>query len=156
MTDEALCPCGSEAAYATCCEPIIEGKTAAPTAEALMRSRYSAFAKGKIDHIIQSHDPDTVGEIVREEVEAWSLQSSWLGLSVLRTERGQAEDDAGVVDFVAKYKLNGLTTQHRERAVFRRVDGKWLFVDGGEIPSEKQAPAQVKWVGKKKGKARRR
>lgn len=156
MTDQALCPCGSQTTYAACCEPIIEGKALAPTAEALMRSRYSAFAKGKVDHIIQTHDPETVGEIVRDEVEAWSLQSTWLGLSILRTERGQADDDAGVVDFVAKYKLNGLSTQHRERAVFRRVDGKWLFVDGGEIPNEKRAPAQTKWVGGKKGKGRRR
>ncbi|MEZ4232594.1 MAG: YchJ family protein [Polyangiaceae bacterium] len=152
MTDNELCPCGSGHAFSACCGPLLEGKQAAPTAEALMRSRYSAFAKGNVDYILSSHDPETVEEVVREEVEVWSRESEWMGLEILRTEAGGPDDDEGVVDFVAKYKLKGLTTQHRERAEFRKLEGKWVFVDGNDIPVEAKAKPAAKWVGGKKNK----
>lgn len=117
-----------------------------------MRSRYSAFAKGNVDYILSSHDPETVEEVVREEVEVWSRESEWMGLEILRTEAGGPDDDEGVVDFVAKYKLKGLTTQHRERAEFRKLEGKWVFVDGSDIPAEAKAKPAAKWVGGKKNK----
>lgn len=152
MTETELCPCGSGTPFVDCCSPVIAGKRAAATAAQLMRSRYTAFAKGNVDYILSSHDPETVKDVVREEVEAWSQQSEWLGLDIVRTEAGEADDETGTVDFVAKYRLKGLTTQHRERAEFRRVDGKWVFVDGADIPVERKAKAASKWVGKKKKK----
>ncbi|BBD09151.1 SEC-C motif domain-containing protein [Desulfovibrio ferrophilus] len=56
MTKPKDCPCGSGKEYTACCEPIING-TPAPTAEALMRSRYSAYVVGNIDYIQTSLAP---------------------------------------------------------------------------------------------------
>src|SRR5258706_4716924 len=102
MTGETqdLCLCGSGKAYGACCGPIIAGEPAM-TAEALMRSRYTAYARGDIDHVFGSHDPATRGEIDREETEKWSKENRWTGLDVLHTEKGSEQDDTGVVEFVA-------------------------------------------------------
>lgn len=121
-----------------------------------MRSRYTAFAKGNVDYILSSHDPETAEEVVREEVEVWSRESDWMGLEILRTEAGGPDDQEGTVDFVARYKLKGLTTQHRERAEFRKREGKWVFVDGNDIPAEQKPKAAAKWVGGKKNKNKKR
>ncbi len=152
MTETELCPCGSSASFADCCSPVLAGERAPATAALLMRARYTAFAKGNVDFIMSSHDPETVETVKREEVQVWSQQSEWLGLDIIRTEAGEAEDETGTVDFIAKYRLQGLTTQHRERAQFRRVEGKWAFVDGGDIPVERKAKPASKWVAKKKKK----
>ena len=88
-----LCPCGSGKNYCDCCEPIIKGSAKAPTAEALMRSRYSAYVKHEIDHIAKScvQDPDR-NEIDLEETRRWSEESTWHGLKILRTEKGKESD----------------------------------------------------------------
>ena len=88
--DNELCPCGSGKTYAECCEPIIKGKTKAPTAEACMRARYSSYVKHEIDYIINSCiEGDEVGEIDRKATEDWSKQSQWNGLKILNTEKGE-------------------------------------------------------------------
>jgi len=56
-----------------------------------------------------------------------------LGLDILSTEQGGENDEEGVVEFLARYKLSNVTVPHRERATFRKVDGKWYFVDGKEL-----------------------
>jgi SEC-C motif-containing protein len=99
----------------------------AATAEELMRSRYTAFTRGDVDWIMASHHPDTVDEVDRDEVEQWSTQSEWLGLRIRSTEDGGPEDETGIVEFRARYRVNGQTIDHNERAEFLRLDGKWLF-----------------------------
>lgn len=72
------CPCGSDAAAETCCLPVIKGERVAKSAEEAMRSRYTAFTLGEIDWILESHHPETIHEINREDVEKWSTGSDWL------------------------------------------------------------------------------
>ncbi len=127
------CPCGKGESLETCCGPFISGKALPETAEALMRSRYTAYATGKIDYIFSSHDPATVGEVDRGNTEAWSKSAEWLGLEITSTERGQADDTDGTVEFVAHYKLRGVAIAHRERATFKKQDAGWVFVDGVEL-----------------------
>ncbi|MBN1519487.1 MAG: YchJ family protein [Spirochaetales bacterium] len=125
-----LCPCGSGRAYTACCGPIISGDKPAPSAEALMRSRYSAYALHKIDHVMAScvHD-DNIDE---EATRRWSEQSTWKGLRILRVERGGPNDQDGLVEFVATYEQNGLAEEHHETARFVRQDGGWLY-ESGEV-----------------------
>lgn len=151
------CPCGSGKDVTECCGPFLKGSAKPPTAEQLMRSRYTAFATGDVDYIMKTHDPDTVEEIDRDETKVWSEQSEWLGLEILGTSDGGESDETGTVDFVARYRMRGLTTEHRERAEFRKVDGAWVFSDGGEIPREKPVKQAMKWVprGKKRKKAKK-
>ena len=66
------CPCGSGPSFGECCARIITGETPAPTAEALMRSRYSAYVVGEIDWIDASHDPAGADDVDRSSTEKWS------------------------------------------------------------------------------------
>jgi len=137
------CICGKGESLETCCGPALAGTAWPKTAEALMRARYAAYATGNIDFVIESHDPATVGEIDRKSTEAWSKNSQWLGLDVLSTESGGEDDQDGVVEFLARYKLGNVTVPHRERANFHKVNGKWYFVDGKELnspPVRKEGP----------------
>lgn len=103
----------------------MSGQVPAPTAEALMRSRYSAFATGNADWLGASwhparRPPDTsVDSTVR-----------WLGLRIVRVEAGGPDDDAGVVEFIARCKRNGRAHRMHEVSVFERVDGHWVYVEG--------------------------
>lgn len=143
MTDQAtLCPCGRGLPLSACCGPLLSGEKLPATAEDLMRSRYAAFATGNVDYILKTHDPDTVGQIDKAATARWARESKWLALEVLKVEGGAATDTAGTVDFMARYSTGPTTTEHRERAVFRRLGGntggRWVFVDGGPIPKVKK------------------
>lgn len=127
------CHCGIGESFKTCCGPLLKGEKKATSAEALMRARYSAFVEGDIDFIMNTHDPDTVGQIDRDSTEQWAKESEWLSIEILDTEKGQEGDSFGRVDFVAKYKLKGSTVEHRESATFRFHNGKWMFTDGEQI-----------------------
>lgn len=122
------CPCGSGAAEASCCGPLLAGAPA-PTALALMRSRYSAYVKGTIDYIVETHDPATREEIDRKASEEWSKQSEWTGLEILNTKKGGEGDSDGEVEFIARGKTGGKEFAHHERSRFRKVEGRWFYMD---------------------------
>ncbi|MCW2949083.1 MAG: hypothetical protein JWN41_96 [Thermoleophilia bacterium] len=121
------CPCGSGRPRSECCQPVLDRQRDADTAEALMRSRYTAFVVNDVDWIMDSHHPDTVAEIDRDEVANWSGQSEWLGLTIRDTRDGGPDDSEGIVDFRARYRLDGREVNHVERARFVRADGAWRF-----------------------------
>lgn len=125
------CPCGSGKAYGECCEPIIKGTSLAPTAEALMRSRYSAYVKHEIDWIAKScvRESDEA-EIDMEETRKWSEESTWNGLKILRTEKGGENDKTGVVEFTADYTRKGIRDVHHETANFEKKKGEWIYTYG--------------------------
>ena len=124
------CPCGSGIGYSECCGPIISGNVAAPTAEALMRSRYTAYVKGEIDYIIRTYVRADGAD--RKATEDWSRKADWKGLSLLRVEKGGPEDSEGIVEFVAQYEMNGRAEEHHETAQFVKKDGAWLY-DSGDV-----------------------
>ncbi|GHT77848.1 UPF0225 protein [Spirochaetia bacterium] len=129
------CPCGSGRPYAECCEPYITGAQNPPTAEALMRSRYSAYAEHAIDYIIDTCVRDKEKqEIDRKSTQDWSEKSEWLGLKILAVTKGAAADTEGTVEFEAAYTRNGLRDTHHETARFKKIDGRWLYSDGEVAP----------------------
>lgn len=84
-----LCPCGSGRAYEECCEPYIEGREAAPTAEALMRSRYTAHALRKFDYLNETVHPDLRDENDHAEMQQWSEAVEWTrGLKSFPPKKG--------------------------------------------------------------------
>ena len=98
-TNNDLCPCGSGKKYGECCEPIIKGTIKAPSAEACMRARYTSYVKHEIDYIINScEEGEGIGEVDRKATEDWSNQSTWNGLKILRTEKGE-KDNEQIVEF---------------------------------------------------------
>ncbi len=117
------CPCGSDD-YATCCQPLLEQRALAPTAVALMRSRYTAFALGDDDHLFRTWHPRTRPDDVR------SGHLEWTGLQILDVVDGGPDDQSGVVDFAAHYRDGRSREVLRERSRFERRAGRWFYVDG--------------------------
>jgi SEC-C motif-containing protein len=131
MTD---CPCGSGRTLDLCCGPYLSGTTPAPTAEALMRSRYSAFATGNIDYLQATLLPETAQDFNRAETEQWANSAEWTGLEVRSTSSGGPSDAEGFVEFVAHFKMQGKSHVHHETGRFARQDGAWYYVDGNMGP----------------------
>lgn len=121
--DEA-CPCGSDATYAACCGRQHAGEAAAD-AERLMRSRYSAYVHGLEAYLLATWDAATRPAALDLDAEPGPR---WLGLTLISH---QAVDAAhATVEFVARYKHNGRAFRLHETSRFRRVDGRWFYVDG--------------------------
>ena len=142
-----LCPCGSGKDYDACCKPLIDGEQPAETAEALMRSRYTAHAKQAYDYLFETTLPDSREEGDRKGTEAWSRKLEWQGLEVRAVEKGAAEDTEGTVEFVARYRKNGKAFDHHEVATFTKLDDRWYFKDG-QPPAQEQVVRQGPKVGR--------
>lgn len=142
-----LCPCGSGRQYSDCCEPYISGTQYAPTAELLMRSRYSAYVKTEIDYIYETTHKRQRNQFNRDESVAWSRKTDWQSLEIKKTEAGGEGDQNGTVEFIARYRSKGKMAQHHEVAEFRKEDGQWFFYDGHAPKLE-----QVKRHGAKVGR----
>ncbi|WP_158045624.1 YchJ family protein [Skermanella pratensis] len=127
MTD---CYCKSGRAFDDCCGPYLAGTAAAPTAEALMRSRYSAFATANVDYLESSLLPETRGDFSRADTEQWARSSEWTGLEVRSTTDGGEGDTEGFVEFVAHFTMQGKPNVHHETGRFARRDDRWYYVDG--------------------------
>ncbi len=126
---DTTCSCGSGKTVDTCCGPILAGGNA-PTAEALMRSRYTAHVQGDIEHIVNTHDPATRDTVDRALTEKWARQSQWKGLTIINVDAGGAHDETGTVEFSAHYSVDKRDLTHHERSRFRKLDGQWFYVDG--------------------------
>lgn len=127
------CPCGSDQSYGACCAPLHQGQARATTAEQLMRSRYSAFAKGDVDYLMATHpDEHTPPGQRRRELRASCRQTRWLGLEILSVERGGVDDLEGTVSFEAHFQASGQRSSLREMSLFQRRagdrDGDWLYI----------------------------
>jgi SEC-C motif-containing protein len=127
MSAKTQCPCGRERPLEDCCGRFIAGREPPESAEELMRSRYSAFVTHAIDYLIESHHPETLGELDRDEVRRFSEGVTWQGLDILDTVDGLASDDQGWVEFIARYVQGGEDRLHHERSLFRRHQGRWFF-----------------------------
>ncbi len=141
----AQCPCGADADFDACCGPIIAGAPA-PTAEALMRSRFTAFVRGDLDHVENTHAKEVRDTFDRADIESMANAVKWLSLTVSDTLGGGADDETGEVEFAAHFKQGGELKVHHERSTFCREDGRWVYVDGGINP--KGAPRRVEKVGR--------
>jgi SEC-C motif domain protein len=124
------CPCGSEKSFGECCEPFLNGTVNAPTAEDLMRARYSAFVTANIDFIEKTIHPGSRAGFDRENARKWAVESQWHGLEILNVIGGKENDAAGSVEFIATYSQKDEMVKHHEDATFRKEDGVWTFVDG--------------------------
>ncbi len=120
----STCPCGLPAAYDDCCGRYHAGKPA-PTAEALMRSRYTAFARGDEAYLLRTWHPRT-----RPARVGFEHGMRWTGLEIEDTTGGSPIHTEGTVTFRASYTHRGQTGELHERSRFTRVDGAWAYVDG--------------------------
>lgn len=149
------CHCGSQQPFSECCEPLLNGQDNAKTAEALMRSRYCAFATGNIDYLI-----DTLAPSKRQPQDAQLLSQAlqhthWLGLQVRDCEKGSAQDERGKVEFVATWSEGGQCGFLHEKSSFVKQDGRWYYLDGTLYDTSGKTITKPKrndacWCGSKK------
>ncbi|MFH2123935.1 MAG: YchJ family protein [Pseudomonadota bacterium] len=125
MTDTAPCPCNSDRPYAKCCEPLLSGDRIASTAEALMRSRYTANVIRDVAYLLRSWHPSTRPDMIDP-----ATIPDWYGLHIVRTEQGMENDNEGIVEFKASACIQEKPWQLHEISRFVKKDGQWLYVDG--------------------------
>ncbi|MFI2287911.1 YchJ family protein [Streptomyces niveus] len=123
--DASPCLCGLPASYGECCGRFHATTAAAPTAERLMRSRYSAFAVGNEPYLLSSWHPAT--RPTRVDLDP---AMRWAGLEILATTEGSAFHTTGTVTFRARYTRRGEEGALHERSRFERHEGAWVYVDG--------------------------
>ncbi len=125
------CPCNSGQSFESCCGPYLKGEALPDTAEKLMRSRYTAFAKVDVDYLKKTLAPESRTDFDVASTKKWAEQAKWKGLKIISTEKGKATDTKGTVEFIATYEAEGEALDHHEVAQFRKADsGQWYFVDG--------------------------
>jgi SEC-C motif-containing protein len=103
----------------------VRAEALAETAEALMRSRYAAYAVGDVEHLLRSWHPRT-----RPVTLDLHDNPTWTGLVVVGTERGGPGDADGVVEFRARWSAGGRSGEVHETSRFERRAGRWLYLDG--------------------------
>lgn len=119
------CPCGSGRPAHDCCLPYLEHSRLPVTAESLMRSRYTAFTLNNEAYLRYSWHPEQCPETIHLDD-----NNHWLGLKIVSKNAGQAGDDRGEVEFVARYKRNGKATRIHENSLFVRYQGRWVYHSG--------------------------
>jgi SEC-C motif domain protein len=122
---DTLCPCGTNKPYAACCGHYLDGIDIPATAEALMRSRYTAYTLLREEYLLATWHVSTRPEQLGLADET---AGKWLGLEVKRHEQQDAEH--AIVEFVARYKVGGRAHRLHEVSRFVREDRRWFYVDG--------------------------
>ena len=131
MSVDQPCPCGSQKSYGQCCAPLHAREYTAATAEALMRSRYSAYVLKNTDYLAATWHPSTRPTVL----DLASDGTAWQRLAILATQHGGADDDTGTVEFAAFFSGGQL----HERSRFVKQEGRWFYLDGEILPPLVQA-----------------
>lgn len=126
--EAATCPCGSAVALADCCGRWHAGAPA-PSPEALMRSRYSAYCLGLIDYLVATTLPAQQAGLDRASISAWSAGSQWLGLTVESNEALPDDPAHAFVTFTARWRDASGEHAQNERSAFVHSGGRWYFLD---------------------------
>lgn len=124
----ARCPCDSGDVVDECCGPLLDGTREAPTALALMRSRYSAFVLRRPDYLLRTWHPDDRPDTLEDDGVRWT------GLVIHEVRGGGPFDDRGTVRFTASWSAAGRPGEQREHSSFVREAGRWLYAGPVVIP----------------------
>ena len=122
------CPCGSKQRLDKCCEPILLGKRIAKTPEQLMRSRYSAYAMGHYEYVLNTYAAEPRAQLNVLELAQGNQETQWVHLDVVHTQGRQ-------VEFKAYYRINDALFILHERSDFIKENGRWVYLTGQIITS---------------------
>lgn len=123
------CPCNSNKKYSDCCQKAHQNINSVASAEALMRSRYSAFVLANVAYLQKSHHSKTrPSNSENMEIEKWTKSVKWLKLEVLKTTNGTANDTIGTVEFKAFFMENGAINIIHENSKFCIENNYWVYV----------------------------
>lgn len=118
------CYCGSPTPFASCCQPFTNGTIPAPTAEKLMRSRYSAFATHQADYLVATTHQSKRTSNLKQEVLEWAIANQWQKLEVVQATATTVTFKAYYLDYNSKPQI------HHEHSAFVQENGLWYYVDG--------------------------
>ena len=121
------CPCCSGNAYGACCKPYHDGAPA-PSALALMRSRYAAYALGKVDYILKTTHPKSV--YFEKDRKKWEQAIRQFSQSTEFTRLEIVDSGENWVSFIAHLKQGERAFLLKEKSHFEKIDGKWLYLSG--------------------------
>jgi SEC-C motif-containing protein len=119
---DGSCPCGSERPLSACCGQYLDGRATAPTAEHLMRSRYTAYVLMNAPYLLATWHAST------RPAQLELVPTQWLGLTV--TKHVRQDDTHATVEFVARFKIGGRAHRLAETSRFVHEEGRWFYVDG--------------------------
>lgn len=125
------CPCDSDMAYVSCCQPYHDGMAVAQTAEALMRSRFCAFYFKNTDYIIATTAPAQQNLLNKMALQTWADSVNWVRLEVVSHTPKIAKRHAQVHFRAYFYRTDEPAEQHchDEHSSFVQIDGRWYFLD---------------------------
>jgi SEC-C motif-containing protein len=138
----SACPCGSKHEFDACCGPILAG-TPAPTAEALVRARYTAFARRELDYVDRTHAPEVRADFNRAEAERVANECRFLSL---RIHRAEESGDTAEVEFVTHLRRGPSAVNQSAVSLFRREGGEWFYTGPKRAPQA--APVHVEKHGR--------
>lgn len=119
------CPCCSGKLYEECCKPFHSGEKHAPTAETLMRSRFSAFAIPNGEYLMETTLPAKIKLHNKEDLQEWGEINEWTKLEIIQ------KPTLSQVEFKAYYKdEKGKMQLHHELSDFQKIDNRWYYVTG--------------------------
>lgn len=120
----ANCHCGSGKSFSNCCKPYLNNIKKTPTAETLMRSRYTAYCTQEADYLVATTHSSTRKFHNRKDILQWSKNNQWLRLEIVNASEN-------IVEFKAYFLDNQLkATVHHEKSTFVKEEGNWYYVDG--------------------------
>ncbi|MDT3669217.1 MAG: YchJ family metal-binding protein [Aromatoleum sp.] len=119
------CPCQSGKPFEDCCAPLISGELLPETAEALMRSRYTAYTLRDEPYLLATWEPSRRPQSLDFTPEP---APKWIGLQIRQSV--QTGVDTAIVEFVARYRIGGRAHRLHETSRFKLTDGRWMYVDG--------------------------
>jgi SEC-C motif-containing protein len=121
---ETECYCGSQMKFNDCCNRYINGSEIAPTAESLMRSRYSAYATHNAGYLVATTHPSTRKHHNKKDILEWSQSNQWIKLEIIHSRDNKVEFKAFYLDSQMQMQM------HHEHSTFKVEDEKWFYVDG--------------------------
>lgn len=119
-----ICYCGNHLPFEDCCQIYINGLAKPTTAEALMRSRYSAYVIGNADYLVATTHESTRKLYKKKDIVAWSKSNHWLRLEILNSTENTVTFKAYYKDYQRKEQV------HFEKSYFVFENGSWFYVDG--------------------------
>jgi SEC-C motif-containing protein len=144
FTDQ-ICPCGSGLKTLNCCGLYIQAGKIAPTPEALMRSRYTAYTLGKVDYIEKTMLGNVLRDFNRIEAKEWANSAKWQKLEIIRTEKIDFQTET--VEFKAYYTIKQTPQILHEISEFKKQHDRWFYIKG-TIPKEPTAKLTTPKIGR--------
>jgi len=118
------CYCGSDKSFESCCNLYISGVQKAPTALALMKSRYAAYATQQADYLLATTHSSERKYYSKEEILHWATANKWQKLEIISSTENTVEFKAYFID------ANNVNQVHYEFSTFKQENGSWFYVDG--------------------------